>query len=236
MMTSRNVTVFITGGTKKLELDEPFLTGHDTTIQLKRATVFWKFQNITRANSNYYFDKQSLTPSAGNERKTLDDGCWDFELIKKRLGEEKIELEASVHDNKCLLKNTSDETVDLKNLGKLIGFNVDTTIPKGRTPEAPHTVDVNLGLRYLTIACDLVDSFRNVDINGGVDTNIAYLPIPPGTRLNSTVSVYNENHPVVLTKEDIVTEMTFTVDSNITNEVEVDVLLNLVVSGIKEYN
>ncbi len=204
MMTSRNITVFITGGTEKLELDEPFLTGHDTTIQLKRATVFWKFQNVTTANHNSYFDKQS---SGGNERKTLDDGYWDFELLKKRLGEEKIELEASVHDNKCLLKNTNTETVDLKNFGKLLGFNVDTTIPTGQTPEAPHPVDVNLGLRYLTIACDLADTFRNVDINGGVDANIAYLPIPPGTRLNSTVSMY-ENH----------------------------VLLNLVVSGIKEYN
>ncbi len=236
MMTSRNITVFVTGGTKKLELDEPFLTGHDTTIQLKRATVFWKFQNVTRANSNYYFDKRLSTNPPSSERKTLDDGYWDFELLKKRLGEEKIELEASVHNNKCLLKNTNTETVDLKNFGKLLGFNANTTIPTGQTPEAPHPVDVNLGLRYLTIACDLVDSFRNVDINGGVDTNIAYLPIPPGTRLNSTVSVYNENHPVVLTKEDIVTEMTFTLGSNITNEVEADVLLNLAVSGIKEYN
>ncbi len=236
MMTSRNITVFITGGAKKLELDEPFLTGHDTTIQLKRATVFWKFRNITSANNNSYFDKVSVTVGGADERKTFDDGYWDFELIKKRLEEEKIELKASVHDNKCLLKNTNDETINLKNFGKLLGFNVDTTIPKGQTPETPHTVDVNLGLRYLTVACDLVNSFRNVDINGGVNTNIAYLPIPPGTRLNSTVSVYNENHPVVLTNEDIVTEMTFTVDSNITNEVEVDVLLNLVVSGIKEYN
>ena len=113
MMTSRNITVFITGGAKKLELDEPFLTGHDTTIQLKRATVFWKFRNITTANNNSYFDKVA---SDGTERKTLDDGYWDFELIKKRLGEEKIELEASVHDNKCLLKNTNTETIDLKTL------------------------------------------------------------------------------------------------------------------------
>ncbi len=126
-------------------------------------------------------------------------------------------------------------TIDLKTFGKLLGFNANTTIPTGQTPEAPHPVDVNLGLRYLTIGCDLADSFRNVNTDGGVDTNITYLPIPPGTRLNSTVSVY-ENHPVVLTKEDIVTEMTFTLGSDITNEVEADVLLNLVVSGIKEYN
>ena len=58
------------------------------------------------------------------------------------------------------------------------------------------------------------------------------LPIPPGTRLNSTVSVFNKNHPIVPVKEDIVTEMTFTINSNISIPVDVDVLLNLVVDGI----
>ncbi len=233
MTTSRNITVFLTSGTKKVDLDELFLTGHDTTIQLKRATVFWKFQNVTKANGNNYFQLSTTPLSDG--KKTLDDGYWDFELLKKRLGEEGIELTARVHDNKCLLKNTNVETVDLKTFGKLLGFNANTSVPTGQTPEAPYQVDVNLGLRYLTIGCDLADSFRNVNTDGGVDTNITYLPIPPGTRLNSTVSVY-ENHPVVLTKEDIVTEMTFTLGSNITEEVKADVLLNLVVSGIKEYN
>ncbi len=233
MTTSRNVTVFLTSGTKKVDLDEPFLTGHDTTIQLKRATVFWKFQNVTKANGNNYF--QLATTPLIDGKKTLGDGYWDLGLLKKRLGEEGIELTARVHDNKCLLKNTNVETVDLKTFGKLLGFSANTTVSTGQTPEAPYQVDVNLGLRYLTIGCDLADSLRNVNTDGGVDTNITYLPIPPGTRLNSTVSVY-ENHPVVLTKEDIVTEMTFTLGSNITEEVKADVLLNLVVSGIKEYN
>ncbi len=231
-MTSRNITVFITDGTKKLILDEPFLTGHDTTVQLKRATVFWKFRNITRANNNYYFER-AIT-STDSETKTLDDGYWDFELLKKRLEAEKVELIQKVHDNTCKVNNKNQETINLKNFGKLIGFNADTTVASGETPESPHSVDVNLGLRYLTIACDLVDSFRNVDINGSADANIAYLPIPPGTRLNSTVSMY-ENHPTVFTKEDIVTEMTFTVNSNISSKVEADVLLNFVVDGIKEY-
>ncbi len=233
MTTSRNITVFLTSGTKKVDLDEPFLTGHDTTIQLKRATVFWKFQNVTKANGNNRFEKKPI--GGASETKTLDDGYWDFELLKKRLGEEGIELTARVHDNKCDLKNTNPETVNLKTFGKLLGFNSNTSIPTGQTPEAPNQVDVNLGLRYLTIGCDLANSFRNVNTDGHVDTNITYLPIPPGTRLNSTVSVY-ENHPVVLTKEDIVTEMTFMLGSNISEEVKADVLLNLVVSGIKEYD
>ncbi len=224
-MTSRNIAVFVTGGTKKLILEEPFLTGHDTTIQLKQATVFWKFKNITDDNNKYVI---------GTVEKTLGVGYWDFELLKERLAGEKIALTANVHDNTCDVNNKNTETLNLKNFGELLGFGADITMSKG-IAKSPNAVDVNSGLRYLTITCDLVNSFRNVDINGNVNTNIAYLPIPPGTRLNSTVSVYNENHPTVPVKEDIVTEMTFTVNSNISISVEVDVLLNLVVDGIREY-
>ncbi len=224
-MTSRNIAVFITGGTEKVILEEPFLTGHDTTIQLKQATVFWKFKNITDDNKKFVI---------GTEEKTLGKGYWDFELLKERLAGEKIDLTPNMYDNTCEVNNKNTETLNLKNFGELLGFDVDTTMVKG-IASSPNAVDVNLGLRYLTITCDLVNSFRNVDINGNVNTNIAYLPIPPGTRLNSTVSVYNENHPTVPVKEDIVTEMTFTVNSNISISVEVDVLLNLVVDGIREY-
>ncbi len=231
MMTSRNIAVFVTGGTKKLILEEPFLTGHDTTIQLKQATVFWKFKNITDANNKF-----EIVKSSGNEEKTIGERYWDFELIKERLKGENIALTANVHDNTCDVNNKNNETINLKNFGKLLGFDADTTIANGIV-KSRHAVDVNSGLRYLTITCDLVNAFRNVDINGSVNTNIAYLPISPGTRLNSSVSIYNNgNHPSVPVKEDIVTEITFTIDSNIPIPVDVDVLLNLVVDGIqKEY-
>ncbi len=173
MMTSRNIAVFITGGTKRLILDEPFLTGHDTTIQLKQATVFWKFKNITAANNEF----EKVITGKDNEKKTLGIGYWDFELIKDRLEEENIVLTANVYDNTCDVNNKNTETINLKNFGELLGFNADTTIGKGIV-KSPKPVDVNSGLRYLTITCDLVNSFRNVDINGNVNTNIAYLPIP----------------------------------------------------------
>ncbi len=230
-MTSRNIGIYVTGGTRKLVLDEPFLTGFGTTIQLKQATVFWKFRNVTIANNKFEIVNQG-TP---NEVKTIDVGYWDFELLKERLEGEKITLTANVHDNTCDVNNKNDHTINLKTFGELLGFNANTSIQKGIV-KSPKAVDVNSGLRYLTITCDLVDSFRNVDINGSVNTNIAYLPIPPGTRLHSTVSVFNENHPIVPVKEDIVTEMTFTINSNISIPVDVDVLLYLVVNGIqKEY-
>jgi hypothetical protein len=112
-------------------------------------------------------------------------------------------------------------------------FPTDTSIPEDTVTKSSKAVDVNFGLRYLTVTCDLTNPLRNVDTDGNTNTNIAYLPIPPGTRLNSTVSGFNENHPVVPVKEDIVTEMTFTGNSNISIPVDVDVLLNLVVNGIQ---
>ena len=147
MMTSRNIAVFVTGGTKKLILDEPFLTGHGTTIQLKQATVFWKFKNITTANNKF-----EIVKSSGNEEKTIDVGYWDFELIKERLVGENITLTANIHDNTCDVNNKNQDTINLKNFGELLGFNADTSIQTGIV-KSPKAVDVNSGLRYLTITC-----------------------------------------------------------------------------------
>ena len=79
-----------------------------------------------------------------------------------------------------------------------------------KVTRSPLAVDVNCGLRYLKVTCNLANPLKNVDTDGNTNTNIGYLPIPPCTRLNSTVSSFNENYPVVSLKEDIVTEMTFT--------------------------
>ena len=59
------------------------------------------------------------------------------------------------------------------------------------------------------------------------------LPTYPSRYTTKTVSVFNENHPIVPVKEDIVTEIMFTVNSNISIPVDVDMLLNLVVDGIQ---
>ena len=222
-MTSRNINVFVTGGTKKLTLKDPFLTQKGTTIQLKSATVFWNFENVTSTNNKY---------AVGTSQKEIGTGYLDFELIKERLKEDKINLTAVIHDNMCDIENQNDTTVNLKKFGKLLGFPENQPVLANTVTRSPHSVDVNRGLRYLKVTCDLANPLKNVDTDGNTNTNISYLPIPPGTRLNSTVSSFNENHPVVFVKEDIVTEMTFTVTPNINIPVDVDVLLNLVVNGI----
>ena len=148
-------------------------------------------------------------------------GYLDFELIKEPLKEDKINLTAVIHDNTCDIENQNDKSVNLKKFGKLLGFPENQPVLATTVTRSPQAVDVNRGLGYLKVTCD-----------ENTNTNISYLPIPPGTRLNSTVSSFNENYPVVPLREDIVTEMTFTVTPNINIPVDVDVLLNLVVNGI----
>jgi len=54
-----------------------------------------------------------------------------------------------------------------------------------------------------------------------------FLPITPGTCLNSNCYVYDRDYTSRPVKNDIVSEVKFTVDSNITEKVDVNVLLNL---------
>ena len=152
-MTSRNINVFVTGGTKKLTLNEPFLTRKGTTIQLKRATVFWKFKNVTSANNKY---------TVGGDEKEISVGYWDFELIKEQLKADKINLTANIHDNTCDVENKTGKTVNLTKFGELLGFPTNTSIANDAViTKSPKAVDVNRGLRYLKVTCDLANLLKN---------------------------------------------------------------------------
>ena len=73
-----------------------------------------------------------------------------------------------------------------------------------------YPVDVNHGLRWLTVTCDLIDSSKNTDLDGNQSTVLAFLPITPGTRLNSNCYVYERDaYAWRPAKNAIVSEMNF---------------------------
>ena len=88
-------------------------------------------------------------------------------------------------------------------------------------------VDVNHGLRYLIVTCDLIDQSKNIDLDGKESNILAFLPITPGTRLNSNCYVYERDNSWRAAKNAIVTEMEFNVTSNISEKVDVNILLDL---------
>ena len=167
-MISRNTTVFVTGGTKKLTLDEPFLTRNETTIQLKQATVFWNFKNVTSTNKKYAID---------TTEKEISEGYWDFELIKERLKIDKINLTAIIPNNTRDVQNKNGKTVNLKNLGKLLGFPANENIPHDTVLRSPNAVDVNRGLRYTLQLHAILQTQKEMLTQ--METQVQTLPIYP---------------------------------------------------------
>ena len=212
----KNISVYIQGGTATLKFTNPIAT-YASLLAAKEVTVFWNFKNITNVLDNGKF---SITTGSVTEEKTLGEGYWDFQQLKERLDGEKLKLSMNVHDN-------TGGKVNLKKFGKLLGFPEDHKLSAGASA-SPNPVDVNHGLRWLTVTCDLIDSTKNTDLKGNESEVLAFLPITPGTRLNSNCYSYERDaYAWRPAKNDVVSEMKFTVKSNISEKVDVDILMNI---------
>ena len=219
----KNISVHIKKGEKTTFTFKKPIATYGTRIAAKKVTVFWNFKNITSTIGNHTF---TITNSSPPE-KTINDGYYDFEQLKTRLENDKIELQMNAYDNTCTIDNKNSSTVNLKKLGSLLGFAENHQLA-GKTNEASsNAVDVNHGLRWLTVTCDLIDPSKNIDLDGEESNILAFLPITPGTRLNSNCYVYERENAWRAAKNAIVSEMVFTVNSNITEKVDVDILLDL---------
>ena len=219
----KNISVLIKEGTKTLTLTKPLVT-YASLLTANEVTVFWKFKNITDDIGNRKFTK-------GTREVELGEGYWDFQQIKERLAGEKLELSMNVHDNTCDIVNRTGSAVNLKKFGKLLGFPENQVISDNTTPnKSPEPVDVNHGLRYLIVTCDLIDESKNTDLDGAESNILAFLPVTPGTRLNSNCYVYDRDYTTRPAKNSIVSKVVFTVKPNKDVgdvKVDVDVLLNL---------
>ena len=65
----KRLTVLIEGQSKKTELEESFITTHENPYLLvKKAAVFWKYNNIT----------SDLEITYNNIKKTTKKGYWEL--------------------------------------------------------------------------------------------------------------------------------------------------------------
>ena len=217
----KNISVFIEGtGKKTFKFKKPIIT-YGTRLAAKEVTVFWNFKNITSDIGNNTFGIKNSSD------KTINDGYYDFQSLKTRLEEDKLELQMNTYDNTCTVENKNTEEVDLKKLGLLLGFPENHKVAGKATEVSSKPVDVNHGLRWLTVTCDLIDQSKNINLDGNESNILAFLPVTPGTRLNSNCYVYERDAAWRAAKNTIVTEMEFEVTSNISPKVDVNILLDL---------
>ena len=228
----KNISAFIQGESTTVTFQKPIAT-YASFLTVKEATVFWKFKNITKEldNGTFVIVKDDTDPSK-DDPTTLNEGYYDFQQLKERLESTKLDLSINVYDNTCTIDNKTGSKVNLKKFGKLLGFPENFELPSGsdaspKPTASPGPVDVNHGLRYLTVECDFIDSTKNT-WNGTSSTVLAFLPITPGTRLNSNCYVYERNNAHRRAKNDVVYEMKFTVKSNVTGlKVDADILMDI---------
>ena len=215
----KNISVFIEGETTTVDFDR-HVAAYASFLIAKEATVFWKFKNITDALDNRKFEVDST-------EKTLNPGYWDFQQLKEYLEAEKIEIELNAYDNTCRIQNKNAQKVNLKKLGKLLGFPENYELAANATGTSPEAVDINHGLRYLRVECDFIDEAKN-SWKGNDSTILAFIPVTPGTRLNSTSYVYEKKGAPRYTKTGIVSKMVFTVKSNVPGlKVDADILMDI---------
>ena len=170
----KNISVHIKKGEKTTFTFKKPIATYGTRIAAKEVTVFWNFRNITSTIGNHTFTITNASPP----EKTINDGYYDFEQLKTRLENDKIELQMNAYDNTCTIDNKNSSTVNLKKLGSLLGFAENHQLA-GKTNEASsNAVDVNHGLRWLTVTCDLIDRQRTSIWTERRVTFLRFSPLP----------------------------------------------------------
>ena len=219
----KNISVHIKKGKKTTFTFKKPIATYGTRIAAREVTAFWNFKNITQAIGNNTF----VIKSKPEVTETINDGYYDFQALKERLKLNKLELQMNTYNNTCSIENKNAAKVDLKKLGVLLGFHENHELAASTSEGSPEPVDVNHGLKYLTVTCDLIDQSKNIDLDGEESDILAFLPITPGTRLNSNCYVYERENAWRTAKNAVVSEMVFTVNPNISENVDVDILLDI---------
>ena len=186
---------------------------YDSILHVKNIGILWRFKNILE-NAN---DKITGV--------TFEEGYWTFNMISKKLLESNIQLERNWHNNKC--KMHSPKQVNLQNFGPLLGFPVNTVVQANTWTTSPSTVDVKLGLRYVTVSCGCVDINRNFDTVGRKSKVIAKIPITTEQSLNETVTFYDDIKSKVPTLNGDHGVFEFDIGTNIGDAVDLNVMFEV---------
>ena len=155
-------------------------TKYGEKINVKNISELWKYKNIvTNDNDLIKFITVPDHPATG---VAFEEGYWTFNMIADRLAEFGITLERHKHDNRCSI--TSSKKLNLYRFGPLLGLPENEIIPKNTKSKSPFVVDINRGLRYVTIGCNCVNTDRNFDTNGNPSRVFARIPVTTEQSLN----------------------------------------------------
>ena len=209
----KKLSLFLENGKNEIYLDGFVRSKINSKMKIRNASVYWNFKNITEGLNN------NNVITAVPNRVVFGEGYWDFRMIAEKLAENGIELERIKHNNKCTLLSKNSDII-LNRFGILLGFPNHQVVKKGVKITSPSVVDVNLGLRYVTVECNHADSEKNYNPNGKRSKVVATFPVTTEQSLNNSVTHYGDlqfEAPIVNGDHNL---FEFTVGTNIDRKVE----------------
>ena len=207
---------------KIISLDKSLVLNHCHKIFLKSVSVFWDYNNL---NSNYFYNYDI---DGVNTKVTFQEGYYNFDRIKKLMETDgNIELEANFSTGKYKLK--SDKKMNLKTLGPILGFPSNKEIPANTFTESDFIVNINNGLNYMNIYCNLINKSRNF-LNGKRSDILCQIPITTKQNLKGSVSnsFYSEEEGGIMLNNGIFNQIEFKVEGNNSSSIG-NVLLELTI-------
>ena len=169
------IIVFIENNKKELRLDNCIIKPAGSIMTLKNAAVYRNYKNFITGENDYVM--------RGTTRITFEEGYWTFDMIEEKLGKQSVKLEANEYNKTCKIYSET-QNLNLKKFGELLGFPENEIVSSGTWETSPGVVDVNRGLRYVNINCNIVDTLGNIDTDGHRSYALASLPIPSDKLLN----------------------------------------------------
>ena len=87
--------------------------------------------------------------------------------------------------------SASGVAINLGSFGTLLGFDRDTAVSARTRVLSQNYADLNRGLKYITVSCDIVDGTRNTDVDGKRSNVIATIPVPNDIDLKHAITQHH---------------------------------------------
>ncbi len=131
-------------------------------------------------------------------------------MIQDKLRDNRIALKFNAHDNTC--KIYSEAQLNLTKFGLLLCFSLSYTVSPKVWKTSPNAVDINLGLRYVTLNCNSINSAKNFGRQGRRSQTLFTFPVLPNQNLSSAVSYFSNIGSTTPMNNGLFNSFTFTIN------------------------
>ena len=196
----RKITVLINDNHKELYPSEN-ISGvtSESTLSVESATVFWDYNNVIKGVNDTFIHNGNTV--------AVPEGYWTSDMITKirdrlivhvdngtvqyydSIGQ--LFIEKNGTGGFSVYSSNGVYVIDLASFGTLLGFDKNTMLPAQTKKLSPNSADLNRGLKYITVSCDIVDDTRNIGVDGKRSNVIATIPVPYDIDLKHAITQHD---------------------------------------------